>query len=170
MRWKTLLLGQFQFRWCILGTMVFFNICYCCPLELQILPWARDFLKQCRAVCPSLQTCDQVCTSIFTGMATPNWWHVCVIITMALKIFFFPDGTGKMMLFKLSGVRKVIQYREGNERRITKETHKEKRQEEWDTYKKADRKVTETKDRCRSCLKGSRVSHWVIVTVTIRFS
>lgn len=39
---------------------------------------------------------------------------------------FFSDVMGKMMLFKPSGVRKVIQYREGNEGRITKEKHRDK--------------------------------------------
>lgn len=74
------------------------------------------------------------------------------------------------MLFKPSGVRKVIQYREGNEGRITKEKHRDEGGRRNETYRKADGKVTETKDSCRTCLKGSRVSDCLIGTVTIRFT
>lgn len=151
------------------GDSCFLNICYCYALELQILSWTQDFLKQWDAVCPILHTtCDQVWTSIFTVMATLK------VMTCQCHNYVFQE-----LFFRWNGEGDAIQALRDEKgdlilRRKWRENNKgdtwRQRKEEWDIQKKADEKVTETKDSCRTCLKGSKVSDWLIVTVTMKFT
>lgn len=66
----------------------------------------QDFLKQCVS-----QPADNMWPSVniyihWNGSSQTD--DMSVITNYAFEDRFFPDGTGKMMLFKPSGVRKVI--------------------------------------------------------------
>lgn len=154
------------------GLFFFLNISYCCLPELQIVPWTQAFLKQCPCVCPSPQTtCDRVWTSLLAGIAAPALMPHRCHYWLRLWRSFFADGMGKMMLFKPQGWERWFnagkKWRQNN--KGDSETEKGGG-EKWEPYKQADRKVRETKDRCKSCLKGSRVSRWVTATVTVGLS
>lgn len=153
------------------GDNCFLNICYCYALELEILPWTQDFLKQCHAVCPILHTiCDQVWTSIFTGMANPKLMTCQCHYSVFQDLFFFRCNGEDDAIQALRGEKgDSIQRRKWRENNKG-ETQRQRKEEGGMRHKKADGKVTETKDSCRTCLKGSRVSDCLIGTVTIRFT
>lgn len=101
----------------------------------------------------------------------PNWWHVSVLTNHSFQILFFGwNGEGDAIQ-ALGGEKGDLilrrKWRENNKGDIQRQRKEEGGMRH---TKKADRKVTETKDHCRTCLKGSKVSDWLIVTGTIRFT
>lgn len=142
------------------GDNCFLNICYCYALELEILPWTQDFLKQCHAVCPILHTiCDQVWTSIFTGMANPKLMTCQCHYSVFQDLFFFRRNGEDDAIQALRGEKgDSIQRRKWRENNKG-ETQRRRRKEEWD-IQKSRRESNRNKGQLQNLPKGEQ-SFWL---------